>query len=135
LARLKERHTNQAAALSRIGRDNLKVHALREQTQQVQSQIDPFRARIRSLVIAEQFGNRFSIIDDGPLPMVPAIDHRPRHAALGALAGLVAFLLLRSIVRAWRWRRAFRGRTGFPHVRPRPAASVVAVDPADRATT
>jgi len=133
LAQLKEREERQSAALRKLGADNLALKALRERIDALQREIDPLHERVRTMSLSRLAGGQFRLLDDGKLPLTPAIDDRVRNVTLGGLGGGVVFFLLRGLVRVWRWRRAMGGKTGFPIFKPEPPAPrpAIAIDAAE----
>ena len=122
-----ERTRNEAM---RAGWANLRIQDLDRQRQDAHRDRIEVEKRINRLQLESGMGSGLSVLSYGDLPATPAIDHRPRNAAVGALVGLVGYLFTHAILRAVvRRRRYVNPRTAFPvitHHEPRP---VVPIDP------
>ncbi len=114
----------------------LRVRDLNRQRDEAHRDRAEVEQRLKMLSMDSALPGVINLLFDGSLPASPTIDHRPRNAALGTLAGLPLFLLAHLALRAWRTRRrVVYARTAFPLItrEPKPAVPIPADGPPDPA--
>ena len=115
LQQLETRFADEEKQLITIGMSQLRLEKARAQLDRLEAQLTPLRQRIRFLSLQTRMGERVRIISDGSQAPTLLTERRRRHAAWGALGGLVALVVLRLAL----------PRDGRRKVAPVPAMPVV----------
>ncbi|HEY7115138.1 MAG TPA: hypothetical protein VH475_01050, partial [Tepidisphaeraceae bacterium] len=136
MAALRELLDHDRTQLAEVSRLRTKLADLEQQRERAVAEKVDVQRRIDALAAQGAVGGNLSVI--GFEPATVAVDHRPRNAAWGALAGLGAFAFVLISRRWWRKRLgSIRRRAGFPVITeeqmPRPVLPIEASDPAAEA--
>jgi uncharacterized protein involved in exopolysaccharide biosynthesis len=129
LAAMKERYERESEELHKLRVTRAQLDDLRAEANEAQRQVTLSKEELDRKNLEQRFASGVRVLSDGDLPGIPAIDARPRRAALGAAAGLAVFVLI-GLVRRWSSRRAKSLRGAFPVVVAGMANAGAPVEPA-----
>lgn len=114
-AYLAARYEQAKKTAEKTGQTMMRLDDFRRQRDLQAAELTTYQHRIGELTLALGMTPSLSILTLANVSPTPAIDHRPRNAALGALAAVIVFFILKSLWRNWRnHRHGQKARTAFP---------------------
>jgi hypothetical protein len=117
LAAMKERYERESDELHKLRMTRAQLDELRAEAAEIRRQVTSAKAEVDRRNLEQRFPDNVRVLSSGDLPGIPAVDARPWRAALGAVAGLVVFVMI-GVARRFRSRRAKSLRGAFPIVLP-----------------
>jgi uncharacterized protein involved in exopolysaccharide biosynthesis len=114
-AYLTARYEQAKKTAEKTGQTMMKLDEFGRQRDLQAAELATYQHRIGELTLALNMTPSLSILTVANVSPTPAIDHRPRNAAVGALAALILFFILKSLLRNWRnHNHSQKARTAFP---------------------
>jgi hypothetical protein len=114
-AYLTARYEQAKLSAEKTGQTMMKLDEFRLQRDAQAARLTLLQNRIAELTVQLNMMSPMSILSTSSVPATPAIDHRPRNAALGVLAALLLYLILKLLWRNWQNHLRFgRAKTAFP---------------------
>jgi uncharacterized protein involved in exopolysaccharide biosynthesis len=90
------------------------IQSIQREQEDAQKELATLISRARSLQMEASMGSPIELHSTGNIPTTPAFDNRPRNTAIGFVASLIAFFILRALWRSLRNRyRVVSARTAF----------------------